>query len=178
MRRLMYRWRIAPGVVAFDAGGGGQQIADALADRWGWKVSIVDFGVKPIRPAEYRNRRTELYGELRKALEPKRRLRQLLSVPAEQWTRKQRCVSLPPDDGRLREELAVLPKRYDGEGRLRLPSKSRSGARSGERREPTIRELLGGRSPDRADALVLAYYAWEDNRETRSLMRVNRPLVW
>ncbi|HEV3003941.1 MAG TPA: hypothetical protein VGX78_05740 [Pirellulales bacterium] len=124
------------------------------------------------------NRRTELYGELRKALEPKRRLRQLLSVPAAQWTRKQRCVSLPPDDGRLREELAVLPKRYDGEGRLRLPSKSRIGARSGERREPTIRELLGGRSPDRADALVLAYYAWEDNRETRSLMRVNRPLIW
>jgi hypothetical protein len=53
-RRLMVRWRIAPGAVAFDAGGGGQQIADALADRWGWEVSIVDFGAKPFRPAEYR----------------------------------------------------------------------------------------------------------------------------
>jgi hypothetical protein len=147
-RRLMYRWRVAPRAVAFDAGGGSQQIADALADRWGWEVSIVDFGAKPIRPAEYRNRRTELYGELRNAREPKRRLRQLLAVPAAQWTRKQRCVSLPPDVGRLRDELAVLPKWYDGEGRLvlRLPSKSRSGARSGDRREPTIREPLGGSS--------------------------------
>lgn len=74
--------------------------------------------------------------------------------------------------------MTVLPKQYDGEGWLRLPSKSRSGARSGERREPTIPELLGDRSPDRADALVLAYCAWEDNRETRSLLRVNRQLFW
>jgi hypothetical protein len=44
----------------------------------------------------------------------------------------------------------------------------RRAARSGGRREPTIR----------ADALVLAYYAWNDRRETRSLMRINRPLVW
>ena len=177
-RRLVRRWRIAPGAVAFDAGGGGKQIADALADRHGWDLLIVEFAAKPFQPAEYKNRRVELYGELRKALDPKRRVRAMLEVPAERWTRKQRCLSLPPDDGRLREELAVLPKSYDGDGRLRLPSKSRPSGKGGDRRERTIRELLGGRSPDRADALALAWFAWDNQRDERSLMYVDGPLVY
>jgi hypothetical protein len=136
------------------------------------------FAATPIRPAEYRNRRTELYGELRKALEPKRRIRAMLGVPAERWTQKQRCLSLPPDDGLLREELAVLPKLFDSEGRLRMPPKTRSRFMPGERREPTVRELLDGRSPDRADALALAWFAWDENREIRSLRTVDGPLVY
>jgi len=177
-RRLAHRWRITRRAVAFDAGGGGKQIADALRARYGWDPSIVDFGARPRRPDEYLNRRAELYGELRKALEPNRRLRRLLELPRDRWTRKLRCVSLPPDDGRLREELAVLPKRYDGEGKLRLPSKSRSRARDGDRGERTIRELLGGRSPDRADALALAYHAWDDDRERRALSTIRGPLIY
>ena len=177
--QLMRRYRIAPDAVAFDAGGGGQQIADGLASRHGWDLLIVEFAATPHKPAEYRNRRTEIYGELRKALDPKRRVRQMLEVPAEQWTRKQHCLSLPPDEGQLREELAVLPKRYDGEGRLQLPPKSRTGGRGDRgKREPTIREMLGGRSPDRADALALAYYAWDCYRDTRSLMTVRGPLIY
>jgi hypothetical protein len=177
-RRLMRRWRIVPGAVAFDAGGGGKQIADALADRFGWEVLIVEFAAAPYQPSVYKNRRAELYGELRKAFEPKARVRRMLEVPAGEWTRKQHCLSLPPDAGQLREELAVLPKRYDGEGRLRLPPKSRVRGGGGDQREPTVRELLGGRSPDRADALALAYYAWDDRRQYRAAMRVNHPLVY
>jgi hypothetical protein len=38
--------------------------------------------------------------------------------------------------------------------------------------------VLGGRSPDRGDALVLAYYAWQRGHEARELEMVDRPLVW
>ena len=93
----------------------------------------------------------------------------MLKLPAERWPPKKRFLSIPPDDAKLREELAVLPKSYDGDGRLRLPPKSRSSG--GDRREPTVRELLGGRSPDRADALVLAAYV-NPTRITRPLFKL------
>jgi len=174
--RLTRKYHIWPGAVAFDAGGGGQQIADNISDRENWGLRIVAFGEAARKPAMYRNRRAELYGELRNALEPKRRARAMLKLPAEQWPPKKRFLSIPPDDAKLREELAVLPKSYDGDGRLRLPPKSRS--RGGDRREPAVRELLGGRSPDRADALVLALYAWDWVRAYVDATRITRPLIW
>ena len=177
--RLMRRYDIRAGGVAFDAGGGGQQIVDGLRSRYGVELRLVEFGAKSRIPAVYLNRRAELYGELRKALEPKPRVRRMLEVPAAQWTRKQHCLALPPDEGLLREELAVLPKCYDGEGRLRLPPKSRSrgGGDHGEH-EPSVRELLGGRSPDRADALALAWYAHFMYRDYLSLVHIRHKLIW
>ncbi|HUY34498.1 MAG TPA: hypothetical protein VMV69_17265 [Pirellulales bacterium] len=177
--RLMRRYDMAPGAVAFDAGGGGQQIADGIRSRFGWQLRIVEFGGKSRQPAVYLNRRTELYGELRMALEPTRRLRQMLALPAKRWSSQQHCLSLPPDAGQLREELAVLPKCYDGDGRLRLPPKSRTwGVDDHGEREATVREMLGGRSPDRADALALAWHAWDYQREREKLMTVTRPLIF
>jgi hypothetical protein len=41
-----------------------------------------------------------------------------------------------------------------------------------------LRELLGGRSPDRGDACVLAYYAWQRGQEFAALEEVDRPLVY
>ncbi|HVC95504.1 MAG TPA: hypothetical protein VND64_17545 [Pirellulales bacterium] len=70
----------------------------------------------------------------------------------------------------------MLPKSYDGDGRLRLPPKSRSPG--GDRREPMVRELLGGRSPDRADALVLALHGWNWVRAYVDATRITRPLIW
>ncbi len=95
---------------------------------------------------------------------------------SERWPPKKRFLSIPLDDAKLREELAVLPKSYDGDGRLRLPPKSRSPG--GDRREPTVRELLGGRSPDRADALVLALHGWNWVRACVDATRITRPLIW
>ncbi|HVC95499.1 MAG TPA: hypothetical protein VND64_17520 [Pirellulales bacterium] len=174
--RLTRKYHIWPGAVAFDAGGGGQQIADNISDRERWDLRIVAFGETARKPAMYRNRRAELYGELRNALEPKRLARAMLKLPVERWPPKKRCLSIPPDDAKLREELAVLPKSYDGDGRLRLPPKSRSPG--GDRREPTVRELLGGRSPDRADALVLALCGWDWMRAYVDATRITRPLIW
>ena len=177
--RLMRRYNIWGNAVAFDAGGGGQQIVDGMRSRLNYQLKTVEFGARSNKPAAYLNRRAELYGELRKALEPKRRVRQLLELPAAQWTRKQHCLALPPDEGLLREELAVLPKCYDGEGRLRLPPKSRprGGGDHGEH-EPSVREMLGGRSPDRADALALAWYAHGNHREYLNAVYIRRPLIW
>lgn len=186
--RLMKRFGIAAESVALDAGGGGKQIADMLRDK-GYDVSDVDFGSAADDPSEYRNRRCQLYGELRKALDPgaeggegKRRgmARMLLETdPAEWHGKKLRCLALPPDDADLRQDLAVLPLLNDGEGRLRLPPKDKARKTSG-RTEQCVREMLGGRSPDRGDALALAYWAWESGREFRkaSVVGDDAPLVW
>jgi hypothetical protein len=50
----------------------------------------------------------------------------------------------------------------------------------GGRQEQTVRELLVGRSPDRGDALVLAYHAWQAEHEYRAAERIdtNTPLIW
>ena len=64
---------------------------------------------------------------------------------------------LPPDAVELRRELAVLPLEYDSEGKLVLPPKSATPT-SRTSMQVSIRSLLG-RSPDRADSLVLAIQA-------------------
>jgi hypothetical protein len=178
--RLMKRFNIAPQAVAFDSGGGGQQIADQLRGH-GYDVSNVDFGsTEGVDTAEYKNRRVAMYGELRKAMEPKPGVRRLLATdPAEWHGKKLRCLALPPDEADLRQDLAVLPLLYDGEGRLRLPPKDKPRKTSG-RSEPCVRELLGGRSPDRGDALALAYFAWTAGQEYReaSVIDGDTPLIY
>jgi hypothetical protein len=129
-------------------------------------------------PKAYHNKRAELYGELRGALEPTPEVRDLLDFDVAQWRdKKLRCLALPPDDGELRSDLAVLPLSSDSEGRLRLPSKE-VGRKTSGRQEPGVRQLLGGRSPDRGDALVLAYFAWCKLRQRLDLETVDRPLVY
>lgn len=120
-----------------DAGGGGKQIADRLREQNYW-VQTVGFGEAPQNKQAYVNRRAELYGTLA----------QLMNGTGEQTS-----FALPPDAQELRAELAILPRRPDSEGRLRLPPKERG--HSGQSTEKTIRQLLG-RSPGRADSLVLA----------------------
>ena len=176
--RLMRKFDISDRAVAFDAGGGGKQIADVLRDKGYENVIDVQFGAKANDPAKYRNRRAELYGELRAALEPNDGLRAMLKTCCGEWPRSVRFVALPPTDSLLLEDLAVLPLLYDGEGRLRLPPKDQSRAKLSGQTETTVRELLHGRSPDRGDALVLAYYAWSLLRERAELETVKRTLVY
>ena len=176
--RLMRAFRIAPAWAAFDAGGGGKQIADLLRDRGFEELLDVTFGAAADDPRKYKNRRAELYGELHEALAPRRRVERLLATPFEQWPRGARCLALPPGDAQLREDLAVLPLLRDAEGRLRLPPKDAPARQHGSRRERSVRELLGGRSPDRGDALALAWFAWRHGRAREAAETVDRPLVW
>ena len=177
---LMRRYRIRAWAVAFDSGGGGKQIADMLRARdemeFG-EIVDVSFGARPLDDKKYNNRRTELYGELRLVLEATDERRELLVLPAGEWPIEVQCLALPPDDARLREDLAVLPYEWDTEGLLRLPPKDRRTG-SSLHQERTIRERLNGRSPDRGDALVLAWFAWTRSAEYKRLERVERPLVY
>ena len=69
--RLIKRHELPAGRVAFDAGGGGKQIADRLHEQ-GHHVQIVGFGESAEAKQAYRNRRAELYGKLRELLNPDR----------------------------------------------------------------------------------------------------------
>jgi hypothetical protein len=148
---------VAPEKVVFDAGGGGKQHAHRLRDA-GYRVTTVAFGesVTPdlkrgtkslsARADEreekyvYRNRRAEMYGMLRIRLDP-------ATEPG---------FALPAEYRELRRQLSLIPLTYDGEGRLMLLPKNR---KSGSN-VATLTDLLG-RSPDEADAVVMAVYGME-----------------
>lgn len=135
-----------------DRGGGGTQIADQLRDQGYEGVRTVPFGGAvsedpvwgrqdiPTRIEERERRysfvdkRSQLYGELMELLEGGK-----FAIGAEF------------DD--IHEQLAPIPKRRDGEGRLRLPPKR---GKPGSH-EPSLIDLIG-HSPDEADALVLAVH--------------------
>ena len=72
--------------------------------------------------------------------------------------REEGAFALPPDYHELRHELGILPLQHDSEGRMFLPPKDHNTA--GPHQGPSIRQLLG-RSPDRADSLVLAVWVLE-----------------
>lgn len=152
---FMRKHNVSPDRVVFDRGGGGKEHADRLRDQ-GYRVRTVAFGesvtldpkrgmtriedrmdVKEERSA-YKNRRAEMYGALHELLDP---VGPGFAIPAEYAT--------------LRSELAPIPLRYDGEGRMELLPKNR---RDPKDTRPTLCELIG-HSPDQADSLVLAIHA-------------------
>lgn len=155
---LMKKHGMPAGNVAIDMGGG-KPIFDRLAEQ-GYHIHGVHFGgaagegVSDPKKADaakkaYKNKRAELYGTLREFLDPSLR-------PLNPFV-------LPDSDHLLRQELAILPIMYDSDSRLVLPPKDRpsggaSGGSGGSKKVKTIKEMLGGRSPDRADSLALA--AW------------------
>ena len=137
---LIRQYNVSPQHVAFDAGGGGKQIADRLREQ-GHYVRSIGFGERPDDKQAYLNRRAEMYGKLREFLNP---------------DREEGVFVLQPGCHELRKELSVLPLQYDREGRMFLPPKEHNTA--GPHQGPSLRQLLG-RSPDRADSLVLAVWA-------------------
>ena len=154
---LMLRYGVPASKVAFDRGGGGKQHADTLRSR-GYKVRTVAFGESvSLDPRQgtnqlkarievkedkyvYKNRRAEMFGELRYAIQPSNSI--VFAIPAEYTN--------------LRQELAPIPFTYDPEGRLVLPPKN---AKPGDSKDEITLTKLIGHSPDEADALVLAYHA-------------------
>lgn len=152
VREFAGRHGVEAQAVALDRGGGGKQHADRLRDQ-GFDVRTVAFG-EAVTPAlfegdarsgrerryAYKNRRAQMYGELRELLDP--------SSPRGGF-------AIPAECGELFGQLSPIPYLADGEGRLYLPPKN---ARSPQDRGVTLASLIG-RSPDDADALVLAVHA-------------------
>jgi hypothetical protein len=169
------RFGVSPDRWIFDRGGGGREHADrlramgyncasigfgeAVQDPQAWKRTANYIPKKEVRNALeeryiYKNRRAELYGTLRLALDP--------SVLELGFGLPSSLINIKRIDGgpSLREQLEILPLWYDKEGRLYLPPKRRESHRSKTDKDtiPNITDMLDGHSPDEADALVLACY--------------------
>lgn len=150
---------VPPERVVLDRGGGGKQIADQLRAS-GHPVRTVAFGEAVSQDPKrglasikdrmdtkeekyaFVNRRAQMYGEVRELLDP---------------SGERGGYGIPRGSiyDELRKQLAPIPLLYDGEGRLRLPPKSK---RTSTTKEVTLTELIG-HSPDEADAFVLAVHA-------------------
>jgi hypothetical protein len=172
---FMREYQVKPENVLFDRGGGGKQHADRLRAQ-GYNVRTVGFGDSltpdPSLASQstrsrleqkeeryfYTNRRAQMYGELREVLDPARGFgyRPPILVDGEMVTMTEpgRGFGLPAEYSDLRFQLAPIPLLSDGEGRLRMLPKNKKDKDS---KEKTLSELIG-RSPDEADALVLALH--------------------
>ena len=128
----------------------------------------------------YKNRRAQMYGELSMMCNPDvPRTHSFaehvgeLGAPVEKFSAI-KGFAIPPMNhnsletyAEFRRQLAPIPRWTDGEGKLYLPSKKKKGedeymemfdALGGRRKVPTLIDLIG-RSPDEADAVVLAVHA-------------------
>lgn len=163
-RALGEEYDVPPHRWVFDRGGGGKQHADRLR-AMGYPVVTVDFGEAATPPPKsgkvtkkertetqenrtiYKNRRAELYGLIRIALNP-HLVEQGFGLPWDIANRKR-------EDGgpSLREQLSLIPLKYDGEGKMYLPPKRKRPNSN----EQSLSEILGC-SPDEADALGLSIY--------------------
>jgi hypothetical protein len=163
---MMKQYNIGPRDVLFDQGGGGQEHADRLRSQ-GHNVKTVSFGGavtpekrrgvatidKRMREQErkyvYKNRRAEMYGELRIRLHPE----------------ADEPFAIPAKYTELRRQLSVIPLMYDEEGKIELPPKNKRDPNS---KKVTLMELIG-HSPDEADALVLAVFGLRPRKTKRVL---------
>jgi hypothetical protein len=155
---LAIKYSVPPERISFDAGGGGYEHACVLRKQ-GYAVRTVPFGtplvaekrmrglVKPLKERVqeteehyvYKNRRAQMYHLLRLKLDP-----------------NNGGFAISREYIELRRQLAPIPLRYDGEGRIYLPPKQlKPGDEDGSKE--TIIKLVGC-SPDQADSLVLAVY--------------------
>ena len=167
---LAHEYGVRPERIYADAGGGGKQHADRLRQQ-GFDVKLIAFGGAPTPPrkrsittfgerveadevrATYVNRRAELYGILREALEP-------MLVQGDRYVGRfalpSALINCPRPDGgpSLRGQLSIIPRTLDQEGRLRLLPKTR---RDAQDKRLCLTDLIGC-SPDEADALALAVF--------------------
>lgn len=175
---------IEPEQWLFDAGGGGKQHADLLR-RLGYQVRSIAFGSAPL-PAEkltdpdtgdpyktnpskeeYKNRRAQMYGELRDYLNPKWYKVETHIISGE---RRRRVIgidrdvfAIPRELQDLVQQMRPIPLQRDGEGRLYLMPKQAPHAGF---KGMTISKLIG-RSPDDLDSLVLAIHGMRHPKKSR-----------
>jgi len=158
-REAQAAWGVAWQDVAVDIGGGGQEAIVDRLKREGVRVHGVDFGAGASTPARrrlYRNMRAELYGELALECDPSRwrRIEGPDGPVLERGFTLPHGANLRAEVEALVEELSLIPREQDGEGKLLLPPKDR---RPGQKTGRCLREMLG-HSPDRSDALALCVW--------------------
>jgi hypothetical protein len=167
---------VPPDRVCIDAGGGGKQIAHYLRRR-DFDIRLISFGesLTPVlrrgkntlgerkdmkeKKWAYLNRRAQMYGDVRNLLDPARDANEDWYVgypgPARDAIWDLKGFAIPRHLERLREQMSPIPMLQDGEGRLRLPPKSKPREGSTEK---TLIDIIGY-SPDEADSFVLAVHA-------------------
>ena len=184
---LIRKHGLIPEKVIFDRGGGGKEHADQLRAK-GYPVQTVAFGEpilatvrgKQARKKEledlregktvYKNRRAQMYHYLRLLLDP---------CPVEERPdgfalfRDVVGFGIPQEFHELMQELGPIPIVYGEEGRLELPPKRRKTGQKVNPDQKTLEELIG-RSPDNADALVMAIYVMT----TRPKRKVKMGGMW
>lgn len=162
---LMNEYGISPHKVAFDRGGGGKQHADRLR-AMGYAVRSFGFGERPTTdikygPTQVRERREvaeEKYAYLNLRAEMYHKMSLVINTPEDVIP-----FCIPERFYELRRQLALIPRLYADEGRIKLPSKS---TKKGSK-EPSLTQIIGN-SPDEADSLVLAYHIlYEDDLEPK-----------
>jgi len=156
---LMRKYSLEADSVAFDRGGGGKQHADYMR-RMGYDVRTIGFGEAASDPNRDRKTSTirapvkERIGRLESAYAYKNRRAEMYGLASELV---QDGFAIPDELVELVRQLKVMPKQFDGEGRLYLPPKNKP---TPTYTGVTISQLLG-RSPDEADSFVLAVFAME-----------------
>ncbi|MEL0117156.1 MAG: hypothetical protein VW739_05530 [Pelagibacteraceae bacterium] len=166
---FMRKHGVDPEDVMFDSGGGGKQHADRLRSQ-GYDVQTVAFGSKAsyqlvdfTRSTEereeeaerryvYKNRRAEMYGLLRRLLDP----------ADDVLDNGHSLFGISEEYVELRRQLSLIPLLYDDEGCMYMLSKGKSqlGEKLKEVRATGKKTLIDiiGHSPDEADALVIAIF--------------------
>lgn len=158
------KWNCPPDRVCFDRGGGGKEHADRMREQ-GWPVMAVGFGTTPQLDLKrglyqlkdrkdvveeryaYKTLHTQMYHELSQMME------------LDSATGKNLLDGFAIPQGEVYDELCrqlkVYQKLTDEVGRYYLPPKHKKDSKD---QRQTLTDMLG-RSPDEADACVLAVHA-------------------
>jgi hypothetical protein len=162
---LIREYRLDPERVLFDRGGGGKQHADRLR-YMGYNVSTVGFDQPASDPHKYTRTSTVKRAASQRVEESENlyvyinRRAEMYGVTALLFSREE-GFGVPREYSETLNQLKVIPKKYNEEGRLWLPPKDKKSARFTGR---TLRAIMG-RSPDHADSLVMAIYAMLKKKE-------------
>lgn len=174
---------IAPEQWLFDAAKG-KEHADRLA-RLGYPAQIIYFGGSPTADEKdtsgakvhsakgaYRNRRSQMYGEVREVLSPRRiELRteridgQDVEIPE---TKPKEVFAIPAQLDELIRQMRPIPYEVDEYGRFCLIPKDKKGPND---KGKNMKALLGC-SPDELDSLALAVHGMLHRKVRRSAMVV------
>jgi len=164
---FMLKHQVAPHQIIIDRGGGGVIHAHRLRAGgifngvlWqGLNIRTLDFAGKsqpvPKRRRERFDERIELVEEKTGYVNVRAQLYAEFSDLVDPSNPEVKGWGIPVEYVELRRQLAAFPKRYDHEGRLKLPPKNRRGKDS---TEETLTQILGC-SPDQSDATALAIHA-------------------
>lgn len=145
--------------IAIDAIGAGGEMMGNLMESQGATVYLMKGNRAANNSAKYMNVRAELYGVLGERLNPD-------SAHLD--------VFMIPDDDKLKEELTAHEKHFASD-MTRFYATPKVRAKGAFSNVQTVKERIGGRSPDRADAVVLCYWVIRDTEFDGSVVQQFNP---